>query len=249
MTLFKMKNQFKFTGTALVTGSAKRVARTIILKLSRLRFNIALHYHNSKKDALQTAREIEQNGVECELFRCDLSNSKETSQLIKKVAKRFPDLNLLINSASIFDKSSIKDVRLELLDKNFNVHVKAPLILSREFAKVCSDGNIINMLDTQVTRNKTKYFAYLLTKKTLAELTKMLAVELGPNIRVNAIAPGYILPPVWQDDKKYLRQLKEKLPLKKQGNPEQIAMCVESLLRNPYLTGQILFNDGGEHLV
>ena len=185
----------------------------------------------------------------CELFSCDLFDPQATAKLIGQVHKKFPDLNLLINSASIFDQCSFKETSLELLDKNFSLHVKAPLILSREFAKICQSGQIINMLDTQITKNKTRYFPYLLTKKTLAELTKMLAVELGPAIRVNAIAPGYILPPVGQDDKEYLKTLKEKLPLKKQGDPEQIALCVEFLLTNPYVTGQILFNDGGEHLV
>ena len=240
-----MKNN---TGTALVTGGSKRIGQAIVLRLAQLKFNIALHYKESKQEAEKLAKEIRKEGIRCETFSCNLEDQKQTSTLIKKVYAKFPDLNLLINSASIFKKSDFKTASLESLDEHFNINFKAPFILSRDFANLCKKGHIINILDTNVVKNNTSYFTYLLSKKALMELTKMSAVELAPAIRVNAIAPGLILSPVHQDET-YLNRLAKNIPLKIKGEPSQITQCIEFLINNPYLTGQILFNDGGEHLL
>lgn len=235
-------------GTALVTGGAKRIGAAIALRLAHLTFNLALHCNQSKKEAQALAKQIRDTGAHCEIFACDLSDPQETSQLIEKVCRAFPDLNLLINSASVFKKSTLKTATLESLDEHFNINFKAPFILSRDFANLCKKGHIINILDTNVVKNKTHYLTYLLSKKSLMELTKAMAVELAPDIRVNAIAPGLILPPLDQGTD-YLDRLAKNIPLKTKGDPRQIAQCVEFLVTNPYLTGQILFNDGGEHLI
>jgi pteridine reductase len=238
----------KTCGTALVTGSAKRIGRAICQSLVKLGYRIALHYYRSFEDAKKLAAEIRQEGGRVELFPCDLSNENTTSQLIDQIHSSCPDLNLLINNASVFHKSNLKTGDLKSFHQHFDTNFKAPYILTRDFAQYCQNGHIINILDTHIVQNKTNYFTYLLSKKALAELTKMAALQLAPDIRVNAIAPGLILQPK-REPSEYLNRLAQKIPLKEKGDISQITKSVEFLIENTYLTGQIIFNDGGEHLL
>ena len=232
----------------LITGSAGRIGKAIALSLARSGYAIALHYKNSTQAATQTAVEIRRHGVRCEIFPCDLSNEYEVKELIPAVLKKLPKLKLLINSASIFERSSLVPLDLKNLDKHLMVNLKAPYILTSVFAERCKKGHIINILDTNVVKNKTAHMAYLLSKKSLRDLTKLAAVALAPNIRVNAVAPGLILPPAGEPAG-YLDRLAKQIPLKRKGTPEQIALSIKFLMENDYLTGQIIFNDGGEHLL
>ncbi len=235
-------------GTALITGAAQRIGQRIAVQLSRLGYKIALHYHQSDKEAQKTVQKIKRLGGEAGLFPCDLSQSQAAQSLISRVLKNFPDLNLLINNAAIFKKSSFPDKNWDLFDRHIDINLKAPYILTAQFATACSQGQIINILDTHIVQNQTSHMAYLISKKALAELTKLSAVALAPHIRVNGIAPGLILPPKNKKDN-YLHRLANKIPLKTKGNPYFIEQAVEFLLQNPFVTGQILFIDGGENLI
>jgi len=233
---------------ALVTGAAVRIGRAIAEHLSERGYHIALHYYRSKTDAETIAKHIRQNGGSCELFSADLSRTTPTQQLVKKVATRFPGLNLLINSASTYVPTSIQNFDAKLSDKIFALNLRAPMILTSEFARRCSHpGNIINIVDARVRQNKTDFPDYLLTKKCLAEFTKLAAMELAPHIRVNAIAPGTILPPPGKGED-YLKKRIAQVPLKKKGTLSDVTQAIDYLIANTYLTGQILFIDGGLHL-
>lgn len=234
--------------TALVTGGAHRIGKAIALTLAGLGYHIALHYHGSKKDALKTAAQIRRTGTPCELFCTDLSNEHGAKELIPAILAKMPPLTLLINSASIFEPSELVSLDLDNWDRHFAIHLKAPYILTSTFAARCKRGQIINILDSHVTKNKTAYFAYLLSKKSLYELTKLSAVALAPQIRVNAIAPGLILPPTGKNSA-YLNRLAKHVPLKRKGEVSQITQSVKFLIENNYLTGEVIFNDGGEHLL
>ncbi len=238
----------KSKGTALITGAAKRLGQGVALHLAQQGYNIAVHYHTSKAEAMKTVEMIYTTGVRCELFRCDLTDEQQTLELIPQVHKAFSNLNLLINSASIFIPSQLQARDLTLFHAHWNTNFKAPYILSCEFARLCRKGQIINFIDTNVVRYKTRYADYLLTKKALFELTKMAAVQFGPRIRVNGIAPGMILSPVngQMDDRP--RRAK-RIPLQRLGHPRYILQTVQFLLTNDYVTGQIIANDGGEQLV
>ena len=238
----------KSKGTALITGAAQRLGQAGALYLANQDYNIAVHYHTSKPEAMKTAEMIYKTGVRCKLFRCDLTDEQQTLQLIPKVHKAFSNLNLLINSASIFIPSMLQARDLTLFHAHWNTNFKAPYILSCEFAKLCKKGQIINFIDTNVARSKTRYADYLLTKKALLELTKMAAVQFGPRIRVNGISPGMILPPVHGQVDDRQRRVK-KIPLQQLGHPRYIVQTVQFLLNNDYVTGQIIANDGGEQLV
>lgn len=232
----------------MITGGSKRIGKAIALMLSELGFNIALHYNDSLETAELLARNIRKKGRGCETFAADLSNRDDALTLIETVRKRFPDLNLLINNASIFQESQLKRSDLAKLEEHWAINLKAPFILICEFARICKKGNIINILDTHIVQNKSSHLAYLLSKKSLADLTKLAAVSLAPKIRVNGIAPGIILPPANKSNE-YLNRLAKGIPLKRKGELSHIAISVKFLLDNDYLTGQILFNDGGEHLI
>lgn len=234
--------------TALVTGGTKRIGKAICDYLASRGYAMALHYHHSGREAQRTARAIRRTGGICEIFACDLSNEEQTGRLITDVLKQFSRLDLLINNASLFEPSMIKGSVMTSLDRHFAINFKAPFILTAQFAQKCKKGNIINILDTHIINHKTRHAAYLLSKKALAELTKLAAVEFAPHIRVNGIAPGLILPPA-KARSGYLERLAKQIPLKEIGRVDQITQSIEFLICNAYLTGQIIFVDGGEHLL
>jgi NAD(P)-dependent dehydrogenase (short-subunit alcohol dehydrogenase family) len=235
-------------GTVLVTGAAKRLGQAIALHLADQGYGIALHYHSSKAEAMKTASLIYKKNVPCELFSCDLADQKQVLRLMAEVKKSMPDLRLLVNSASIFVPNSFGAQDLSLFEAHWAINFKAPYILSCEFARLVKQGEIINFIDTNVVKNTTRYADYLLTKKALAEFTKMSAASWGPAIRVNGISPGMILAPVNSQPDDRLKRAK-RIPLQKLGNPGFILETIDYLLKNTYITGQIVTVDGGEQLV
>jgi len=234
--------------TALITGCAKRIGKEIALSLAKQGYNIALHYHTSFRKAEKLAKEIRKLKVACETFSCDLTDPEEAVHLIKDIRKNFGDISILINNASIFNNDSIKHANLKQIQEHLNIHLISPYVLTSEFNKHFKSGHIINILDRQITTTKTKFTSYLLSKKALKDLTELAAIELAPHIRVNAIAPGLILPPE-NETKNHLLSRVKNVPLKSIGNPKQIALTVSFLESNHYVTGQIIYVDGGEHFV
>jgi pteridine reductase len=243
-----MPSKIKVKGTALVTGAAKRIGREVALHLAREGYQIALHYYSSKPEAMSTAQAIYKTGVRCELFCCDLSNEALTLKLIPQVYKAFPNLNLLINSASIFIPNQFGAADLTLFKTHWDINFKAPYILSSEFARLVKNGQVINFVDTNVVKYKTRYADYLMTKKALLEFTKMAAVQWGPRIRVNGISPGMILAPVNNQPDDRIKRARQ-IPLQRTGKPAHILQSIQFLLENDYITGQIIANDGGESLI
>ncbi len=241
----KSRRSFK---AALVTGAAKRLGKAIALHLATQGYNIALHYHRSKAEAMKAAQDIHRLGVGCELFACDLANSTEASGLCVKVFQSFPGLSILVNNASVFIPNRFGIHDMGLFDRHWNVNFKAPYILSCAFERQVQNGQIINLIDTHVSKYVTQHADYLLTKKTLAEFTKMSAAQWGPRIRVNGISPGIILPVVNSQNDDRSRRAKG-IPLKRVGHPKYILHALQFFLENDYITGHIMNVDGGEGLV
>ncbi|MGH7884492.1 MAG: SDR family oxidoreductase [Thermodesulfobacteriota bacterium] len=232
---------------ALITGGAKRIGKALAVNLAKKGFDIAIHYNSSSKEAEETKTEIKNFGVNCNTFKCDLENTQDVLNLVSDVKKNFPNIYILINNASIFDNISFLDVTPEFFDRDFNINLKAPFFLSQGFAKNVDEGLIVNFLDTRINRTAIDHFVYNLSKKCLYHLTRMLAKELAPAIRVNGICPGPILPPPGENED-YLAKLKEKVPMKKIGNTGYIVNAFNYLLENDFTTGECLFVDGGKHL-
>jgi pteridine reductase len=234
-------------GTALITGAAKRIGKSIALCLAAQGYDIALHYNSSSDEAHAVADQIRAGGCRCNLFRCDFLQSSSIPDFCDDVFSCCPDTTVLINSASIFERANLQQTTEELFDRHFQVNFKVPFFLSQQFALRVNQGHILNIVDTKAARTLVQYFAYTLTKKTLFEFTKMAAKELAPHIRVNGIGPGLILPPPGEDDA-YLQQRAHAIPLLQKGDVEYINSAVLFFLNNPYVTGECIMVDGGEHL-
>jgi 2-amino-4-hydroxy-6-hydroxymethyldihydropteridine diphosphokinase len=230
---------------ALVTGAAVRLGNAIAKMLARSGYDIALHYNSSRHAAEAAAEEIRSFGVRCELFQQDLGDCAGMVRLVTDVVERLPHLDLLVNSASVYDRARIAETTPEMLDHQWAVNFKAPFFLIKEFASRVEHGSIVNLLDNKIAFNQFQYAAYLGSKKALAELTKMAALEFAPRIRVNGIAPGVVLPPSGREPS-YLEWRRQTIPTQKLGNPAQICAAVDTLLRNEFMNGQIVFVDGGE---
>jgi pteridine reductase len=235
-------------GTALVTGGAMRIGRALCLYLAEQGYQIALHYGQSRNAAKVTARAISRRNQSCTIFQCDLENESEVLSLINRVKKTFPDLNLLINNAAIFYPSKLSQCDVVSFNRHLTINCKAPYMLTAQFARLCKQGQVINILDTRITAMDIGHFEYTLSKKALADVTELSAVALAPKIRVNAIAPGIILPPVGQGNT-YLEKLAKRLPLKRKGTLKHIQQAVQFFLDNTEVTGQVIFVDGGRHLI
>jgi len=156
-------------------------------------------------------------------------------------------LQVLVNNASDFSPSSFKTEGDDLLQHHFNITFKSAYTLTKAFAQKKQDGLIINLLDTKVACNDTLHLDYILSKKLLKEFTTIAAYELAPNFRVNAIGPGLILPPP-DKEMDYLREKAKTIPLQTIGDLKQIENTVKLFVENTFLTGQIIYVDGGENL-
>ena len=232
---------------ALITGGAVRIGMEISLNLARMGYDIALHYNSSEKEALATREQILKTGAGCELFRCDLSSPHDAIELVPKARESFGGLCVLVNNASVFENIGFRDVTPEFLETDLAVNFKAPFFLSQSFAAETDGGLIVNFLDTRVRKNPVEHFCYNLSKKCLYHLTKMLARELAPDFRVNAVCPGAVLaPPGFGED--YLRRMARGTPMKRPGSVEDIINAFNYLLENNYVTGECLFVDGGMSL-
>jgi NAD(P)-dependent dehydrogenase (short-subunit alcohol dehydrogenase family) len=233
---------------ALVTGGAKRIGRAIALRLADAGYDIVLHYSTSGKEAERTAGDIRSRGAKCHTLRADLADSGQVMELVSRALELAKGLSLLVNNASIFQRSPIAETEPGLYDSHMAINLRAPFFLLRDFATRCAPGQVINLLDTRIGRDESNYAAYTLSKKSLAELTRMAAREFAPQVRVNAVAPGLILPsPEGSGDQ--FERMARNIPLQTTGSPEQIADAVMFLVGSDFITGEVIHIDGGEHLL
>lgn len=234
---------------AIVTGGAKRLGRAICLMLAEQGYDITLHYNSAIDSANETKKEIEKSGRRCLLSQGDLSQFDFYEKVINTTQEVLGQPKLLINNASVFDKIGFEDSDQACFDANINLHVKAPFFLSQAFSRRCEDQSlIINMLDMRVARYQTAHFLYTLTKKTLKEMTLLLAKDLAPKIRVNGICPGAILPPE-KSGKGYLKELAGATPMARPGQVNDILKALQYLVQSDYVNGEILYVDGGQQLM
>lgn len=233
--------------TALVTGAGKRLGRAIALALAKEGVDVVVHYNRSVKEAEELSGELQNSGVRAWAVKADLEAPEDYSTLVERAAKAAGSLDILINNASTFPPSTLNTMSLDDFTASMDVNAWVPFALSRDFFRLSGKGDIINLLDTRITGYDWKHVAYILSKHALALLTRMTAAEYAPAVRVNAVSPGLILPPPGEDQG-YLKDLAHTVPLKRHGEPEDIASAVVFLLKNDFLTGAVIPVDGGRHL-
>ncbi|MBF0499732.1 MAG: 4a-hydroxytetrahydrobiopterin dehydratase [Candidatus Riflebacteria bacterium] len=234
--------------TALVTGAAKRIGREIALSLAERGVNVAIHFRHSSPEAEKLCSDLKDSGVKSWIFQADFANSDDLQQLVSKVFDTVGTIDFLVNSASMYPPDKVQEMDFASLAGNIQINAWAPFILGREFARRATTGSIVNLLDARVGGYDRLHVSYLLSKKLLFSLTETMSIEFAPKITVNAVAPGLILPPEGTAHA-YIDNLAKNIPLKRSGNPKDVTNAVLFLLRENYLTGQIIFVDGGSHLL
>jgi pteridine reductase len=233
--------------TAIVTGGAVRLGRAIALGLAAQGADIALHYHSSEPDALRTTQEIRALGRRCLPVAADLCHPDSPGKIVEAADAFFGKADILVNSAAIFERGTLADTTPDLWERTIAIDLRAPVFLCRAFAAQTDSGDIINIADATADRSGKEYLAYALAKSALVTLTRSLAKSLAPGIRVNAVAPGAILPPPGQGEE-YLNRLASRIPLGRTGSPDDIVRGVLYLLSAPYVTGEVLHISGGSDL-
>jgi hypothetical protein len=234
--------------TALVTGSARRLGRAIALALAGEGADVAVHYGSSSAEAQEVAGRIDHLGRRSALVEADLADPQQAAGLLDEASKRIGrPIDLLVNNASLFPSDGLMDFPRQALAENVQVNAFAPLQLCRAMAEKGVEGDIINLLDSRYVDADTGHVSYHLSKRMLHAITRLLAMELAPAIKVNAIAPGLILPPPGEDEQ-YLERLAHTNPLHRHGSADEISAAALFLVRSEFITGQVLFVDGGRHM-
>lgn len=220
---------------ALVTGGAVRIGKAITEALQQAGVEVVVHYRNSAADA---------NELSPFAVQADLESPESCASLIKQVGP----VDILINNASLFTKDSLSNTSSERTQREFQVNLFAPMELMRTFAMQTGQGAIINLLDRRIRCNDITCAPYSITKKGLEQLTKLAALEYAPHLTVNAVAPGPVLPPPGSEADS-ARELAGQIPLVELPTPQQVAAAALFLLQAESITGQVIYVDGGQHLL
>ena len=235
---------------AIVTGGAIRVGRALTLALADAGCDVLIHYGRSEKPAQETQAEAQSHGIRAAIISADLRDPSAATTILAAADEHFGGADILVNSAAIFpEEDTFSGTDASLFDTLMGVNLRAPFLLSQAFAaQVADDGAIINVIDARVRGIQTDHFIYRLTKGGLWTMTQMMALELAPRIRVNAVALGAILPPP-EKDQSYLDNLaQQKVPLQRAGSPQIVAQNALHLLEQDFLTGVVIPIDGGQFL-
>jgi len=234
---------------ALVTGSAQRLGKAFALSLARMGYAIALHYRGSVTEAEDTAKEIRTLGVDCLPIRADLTDPKKIDFLFSLVDEMKLPLKVVVNSAAVMPVGKPGELELRDWDSALDLNLRAPFLVSQQAAKrMTAGGLIVNITDIGAQKAWSRYPSYTVSKAGLESLTKMLARAFAPDIRVNAIAPGLVLPSDVVTDEQWQRLI-ERLPLKRAATLDEVTSTLEFLIKNEYITGQTIVVDGGYSLI
>ena len=236
---------------AIVTGAGVRIGRALALALADAGVNVAVHYNRSADAANAVATEITGTGRRAVAIQGDLSDPVPASKSIVEAAvAELGPIDFLINSAAIFEQSDLHSTTEDLWDRHHTINLKAPFFMSQAFAVQLNDsqtGQIVNIVDWRGTRPPHDYAAYTPSKVGLVGMTQNLALGLAPQVQVNAIAPGAILPGPMETEEHFARRETE-IPLRRTGSPRQIAEAMLYLLRSDFVTGEVIHVTGGEGL-
>ena len=235
--------------TALITGGAVRIGAQIVKTLHENNYRVLVHYHQSKKSAQTLCNEL--NAIisnSAEMVCADLNIVSD----IEKLSSKIKSLDLLINNASVFYQTPLTNAKHDDWDNLINVNLKAPYFLATELSNKLKsrNGSIINIVDIHSERPLKNHSIYSISKAGLKMLTLSLAKDLAPNVRVNGVSPGSI---IWPQNKgsisdKQKENMLDRVALKRQGNPKDIAEAILFLVKSDYITGQIINIDGGRTL-
>ena len=240
--------------TALVTGGAVRIGRAIGEALARSGCHVVIHFDRSGDEAAEAADAIRGHGVEANVVRGALTDGKECERIMNEAWEIGGGLDVLVNNAAVFHKESLMTSSDASVLHELQVNLLAPISLVRAFAshlrgvESAATGSVVNVLDRRISSNETGCLPYLISKKALADFTRNAALELAPDMTVNAVAPGAILAPPGEDES-IARELAGAAPLDHACTPDDVARAAVFLIESEGITGQMVFVDSGQHLV
>ncbi|MFZ5469911.1 MAG: SDR family NAD(P)-dependent oxidoreductase [Myxococcota bacterium] len=236
----------------LVSGGGVRLGRAIAEGLGASGAAVAVHCHASRQGAEEAAAVIRADGNRAGVFPADLRKEEEIEALVARVEAELGPIAVLVNSAALFLRADFLTTSTRVLDEQWQVNARGPYLLTQAVARRMSargGGDVVNVLDVGGALQAWRHYtAYGMTKAALASLTHSLALELAPAVRVNAVAPGTVLPPEGLPPE-VLAALKERIPQRRFGTPEDVVAAVRFLVCGPrFVTGQILAVDGGRSI-
>jgi len=233
----------------VITGGATRIGAAIAESLVGHEVKITLHYNKSEKEVKKLKAKIENSGCEVFLIKADLSKTLQAKKIIPFAYKRMKGLDCLINNASIFEKDDLSNFNDKSFNNHININLKAPAVLTQDFKKYLKlkKGTIINIIDQRIFKLTPFFFSYTLSKVGLQTLTKISAMSLAPNIRINGIAPGPTIKNKRQSENHFKKQW-QSLILKEKVDSKNICETVKYLINNNNITGQIIAVDSGQSL-
>lgn len=238
---------------ALVTGSAHRVGKAIALELAARGVDILVHYNSADDSVVRdTVQDIKSLGADANAVQADISTQAGVSRLFEALIGHYGKLDILVNSASIFEKRTLLEVTLEEWQRTMDVNLTAPFLCTQAAVEIMRQntpvgGVIINILDRGAEMPWPEYAHHGISKAALAMLTRTSAVALAPDIRVNAVLPGPVMKPENLTDEQWETTGKKTL-LQRTGSGEDVARAVAYLVAEPYLTGVTIHVNGGRHL-
>jgi pteridine reductase len=233
----------------LVTGAAHRLGRALALSLARQGYAILLHYHHSAEKAAATAGEIRSVGAPAYLAQADLTDTNSLCSLFSTIDSLPHQLRVLVNSAAIMQRADVRSLSAADWDATLALNLRVPFLMAQQAAERMTDGGlIVNVADAGAAKAWTGFPAYTVSKAGLESLTRLLAKAYAPKIRVNAIAPGLVLPSENVTPEEW-EKLANRLPLKHPVSVDDIVAALEFLLKNGSVTGQTIVVDGGYSLL
>tara|TARA_B100001741_G_scaffold159363_1_gene131719 strand:- start:332 stop:1087 length:756 start_codon:yes stop_codon:yes gene_type:complete len=237
------------TNKIIITGGSTRIGAAIAKSLSGPGVEIVIHFNKSKINAEKLKKDLIKNQTKVYLVNGDLSKETDVNKIIKFAKSKLKYFDCLINNASLFENDKLENFTTNSWDQHLRTNLRAPALLSKEFAKNIrgKNNNIINIIDQRVFKLTPFFFSYTISKTGLYTLTKTSAMSLAPNIRVNGIAPGPTLKNKRQSEKHFKKQYMA-TPLKRQVDVKQICNAVDFFIKNRSITGQVISVDSGQSL-
>jgi pteridine reductase len=235
--------------SALVTGAGRRLGRAFAEALVARGAAVAAHYGGSAKGAAEIVRAAQARGTPAVALQADLADPHEAAGLVDRAVEALGAVDVLVNSASVFDPGGPQETDLETWERALRINLTAPFLLSQAFARCRAGGPgvIVNIVDWRASRPVADHFAYSVSKAALASMTKSLALSLAPEIRVNGLALGAILPPAGQGTAP--DRVVERVPAGRWGTVEEAVQALLFLIEgSSFVTGVILHLDGGRHI-
>ncbi|MCU4157803.1 SDR family oxidoreductase [Carboxylicivirga sp. A043] len=234
----------------LITGAAKRIGNHLVRHFAEIGYDVFIHVNKSigEGEKLLSELKLSYSKQSFQLIQCNLADYENVEEQFYHAFETYGVPDVIIHNASYYLNKNMDETSVSDITQMMGIHLFSPMLINKAYKERGGKGNIISILDTAIQTNQSTHGMYLLSKKSLADYTKMIAQEWAPFIRVNGIAPGPVLPPEGKDNS-YFNKVVDNTPLQRQVDLSSISDTVDFILKNKNMTGQIIYCDSGQHLL